>query len=63
MAAAPELSTLRRSGTCGYGVPRYRHEGPRTQLVEWAEHKGDEGLEVYRRERNARSIDGLKGID
>jgi hypothetical protein len=53
----------RIADACGYGVPRYRHEGPRTQLVEWAEHKGDAGLEAYRRERNAHSIDGLTGVE
>jgi hypothetical protein len=28
-------------------------------LRRWAEHKGDAGLEEYRRQKNARSVDGL----
>ena len=34
----------RIADSCGYGVPRFRFEGERDQLVEWAERKGDEGL-------------------
>lgn len=53
----------RITDSCGYGVPLYRHEGPRRQLTDWAEHKGPEGIAAYQRERNARSIDGLPGLD
>jgi len=44
-------------------VPRYRYEGERSQLLEWADRKGDDGVVAYRAERNATSIDGLPGID
>ena len=45
--------------SCGYAVPRYEHRGDRQNLVRWAEAKGEAGLEAYRREKNAASIDGL----
>ena len=52
----------RVSDSCGYAVPTYRYVGERDQLVAWAERKGSEGLNTYRRERNAYSIDGLPGL-
>lgn len=48
--------------SCGYSIPRYEYAGERDTLLRWAEHKGPEGLETYRRERNAASIDGLPGF-
>ncbi len=45
--------------SCGFAVPLMDHVGDRPTLDRWAEAKGEEGLEAYRRERNARSIDGL----
>ncbi|MCW5889786.1 MAG: pyridoxamine 5'-phosphate oxidase family protein [bacterium] len=53
----------RIADSCGYGVPRMRYEGERTQLTQWAERKGPDGIAAYRRERNARSIDGLRGVE
>ena len=45
--------------SCGFGVPLYGYEGERPSLARWAENKGPGGLEAYRREKNAVSIDGL----
>jgi predicted pyridoxine 5'-phosphate oxidase superfamily flavin-nucleotide-binding protein len=45
--------------SCGFGVPLYDYRGERPALIKWAEAKGSEGLEAYRREHNAQSIDGL----
>lgn len=45
--------------SCGFGVPLYGYRGERPALARWAEAKGVEGLETYRREYNAHSIDGL----
>jgi hypothetical protein len=45
--------------SCGFGVPLYEYVGERDQLIRWAESKGEEGLDDYRRQKNARSIDGL----
>jgi hypothetical protein len=33
--------------------------GERDALIRWAESKGPEGLNAYRRANNARSVDGL----
>jgi pyridoxamine 5'-phosphate oxidase-like protein len=45
--------------SCGYGVPLFNYVGERTTLRRWAEHKGEAGLEEYRRQKNASSLDGL----
>jgi hypothetical protein len=58
-----EVALERIADSCGYAVPRYRYEGERSQLLEWADRKGDDGVVAYRAERNATSIDGLPGID
>ena len=52
----------RISDSCGFGVPTYRFEAERSQLFEWAERKGEEGVARYQEERNAESIDGLPGL-
>jgi hypothetical protein len=53
---------LRIADSCGYGVPLYRYESERSQLGEWAERKGPEGLRAYQRERNRESLDGLPSL-
>ncbi len=45
--------------SCGYGVPLYEHVGERKHLFDWAEKKGEKGLEAYIQEKNLVSIDGL----
>jgi hypothetical protein len=45
--------------SCGYGVPLFEYIGERSTLHRWAQQKGDTGLEEYRRQKNARSLDGL----
>jgi len=45
--------------SCGFAVPNYAFVGQRDTLIRWANAKGEDGLETYHRERNARSIDGL----
>jgi len=45
--------------SCGYGVPMFEYQDERRTLLNWAERKGEAGLEDYRREKNIRSIDGL----
>ena len=52
----------RVSESCGFAVPRYEFVSDRDTLVRWAESKGSEGLEQYRRQKNARSLDGLPGL-
>lgn len=58
--AVVRVAVERIADACGFGVPRYRHEGERMQLLDWATHQGPERLEAYRRE-HSRSIDGLTG--
>lgn len=53
----------RVADSCGYGVPRYDFAGERSQLFEWAERKGKDGIEAYKREHNRKSLDGLPGLE
>lgn len=45
--------------SCGFAVPFFEHVGPRDTLDRWAASKSDDELDAYRREKNARSMDGL----
>ncbi len=45
--------------SCGFGVPLFDYKGERDALDRWAQSKGPEGLDAYRREKNSKSIDGL----
>jgi hypothetical protein len=44
--------------SCGMAVPLYEYAGDREQLNNWAEKKGQAGIEEYWREKNVLSIDG-----
>jgi hypothetical protein len=44
--------------SCGMAVPLYDYVGDREQLNNWAEKKGQTGIEEYWREKNVVSIDG-----
>jgi pyridoxamine 5'-phosphate oxidase-like protein len=52
----------RVSTSCGYSVPLMEYQGDRPQLRQWAERRGPDGVEAYRGEKNAESIDGLPGL-
>jgi hypothetical protein len=54
---------VRVADSCGYAVPRLSFEEDRDQLERWAEKKGPEGITTYWREKNAKSLDGLPGIE
>ncbi len=56
------VEVTRVSDSCGYAVPLMQYEGDRKQLFAWAAKKGPEGLEAYKREKNALSIDGLPAL-
>lgn len=60
--AVIDVTLDRIADSCGYAVPRYRYEGDRAQLIDWADNKGADGVVAYRSERNATSIDGLPAI-
>jgi hypothetical protein len=53
------LTVERVQTSCGYGVPLFAYRGERPSLDNWAQAKGEDGLEAYRRENNSVSIDGL----
>jgi hypothetical protein len=52
----------RISDSCGYGVPLYDYKGQRSQLSAWADHRSDDELKDYQRQKNAKSLDGLPGL-
>lgn len=52
----------RISDSCGYGVPVMDFVGERDLLLLNAEKKGQDGLQAYRAEKNAQSIDALPGL-
>lgn len=52
----------RVSDSCGFGVPLYDFQGERSQLTDWSERKGPEGLRAYQDKKNARSLDGLPAL-
>lgn len=45
--------------SCGFAVPQAIEMQERRVLVEWAERKGEAGMEEYRQKNNVVSIDGL----
>jgi hypothetical protein len=56
------IELTRISDSCGYGVPLLKYEGDRTELPVWCRKRGQQGLKVYRKEKNRQSIDGLPGV-
>jgi hypothetical protein len=52
----------RISQSCGFAVPHYSYGGEREALTRWSESKGEDWLARYRRDKNARSADGLPGL-
>lgn len=53
------LAVDRVQTSCGYGVPLFAYRSERPSIENWAQSKGEDGLEAYRREHNCVSIDGL----
>jgi hypothetical protein len=45
--------------SCGYAVPLMDYVSERDTLLRWADNRGEERLQDYRREKNTQSIDGL----
>jgi len=58
-----DVAVDRVSSSCGFGVPLMNLVGPREQLVESAERKGEAKMAAYRARKNAESIDGLPGLE
>lgn len=56
------IEVERVSDSCGYGVPLFKYEGERDQLLRWGNKQGADGLKAYRARKNRESIDGLPGL-
>jgi hypothetical protein len=56
------VELTRISDSCGYGVPLLKFESERAELPAWCRKRGEKGLEIYRKEKNRQSIDGLPGV-
>ena len=58
-----EINVERIGDSCGYSIPLMNYSGERDTLVKWAEKKGESGIEEYQAQKNARSIQGLPGVE
>ena len=58
-----QIAVTRISDSCGYGVPQMEFRADRPAMEKWAETKGAEGIIQYQLDKNARSLDGLTGVD
>lgn len=56
------VDVARLSESCGYAVPAMEYRAEREVLDLSNRKKGEAALEKYRREKNARSLDGLPGL-
>ena len=56
------VAVTRISDSCGYAVPLLDFRSDRETLTRWTEAKGPEGLQAYREQKNACSIDGLPAL-
>ena len=62
--AIVDVAVTRVADSCGYGVPEMRLVGERTRLTYGLAAREEQGTLVpYQRDKNARSIDGLPGLD
>ncbi|MEM9417794.1 MAG: pyridoxamine 5'-phosphate oxidase family protein [Planctomycetota bacterium] len=52
----------RIADSCGYGVPLMEYKEQRTELTDWAQKQGAEGIERYQKNKNRKSLDGLPGL-
>ncbi len=52
----------RIADSCGFGVPIYGFIRERDTLARLEEGRTDDTIAAYRRQKNARSIDGLPGL-
>ena len=57
-----DITVERVTTSCGYAVPLMDLVDDRDRLLDWAQGKGEEGIEAYWGTKNAESIDGLPGI-
>ncbi len=60
--AVVRVAVDRIADSCGFGVPRYKYEGPRTTLTDYWAKKGEAEVCAYQRKANQRSLDRLPGL-
>ena len=58
-----DIAVDRVSTSCGYAVPTMELVGERDRLVQWANAKGEAGIEQYWGSHNRTSIDGLPALE
>ena len=59
-----DVDVTRISDSCGYGVPEMRLVGERTRLTYGLAAREEQGtLSSYQADKNARSLDGLPGLE
>ena len=56
------VDVARISDSCGYAVPLMEYAGDRDLLGQWSARKSEAGLDRYRADKNARSLDGLPAV-
>ena len=57
-----QLHVTRVAVSCGFGVPLYSYVGERSELTDWCDRKGADGLREYQEKKNATSLDGLPAL-
>lgn len=57
-----KINVERIADSCGFGVPLYDYQGQRDTMIKYAEEKGPQGMEQYRKENNRESLNGLPGL-
>jgi hypothetical protein len=57
------VDVARISTSCGFGVPQYTYAGERSQMIDFAETKGPDGLADYQKKYNTTSLDGLPALN
>lgn len=58
-----KVTAERVADSCGFGVPFYEYKGQRSELTDWAEKKGPDGVAKYQQQKNQTSMDGLRGLE
>lgn len=61
--AVIKVELTRIGDSCGFSIPRYEYVNERDALVRWTEAKTPQELVDYRCQKNAISVDGLRGLD
>ena len=57
------INIKRVANSCGFGIPIYHFQQQRDTLINWAENKGEKGINAYHKEHNEQSLDKLKGLE